>query len=407
MIVRYGIMKRKINIFLIGLLSVLQAGSIFLLPTLLEDGEFSESGWYVVYIFIAQFLACTFLIVYNFKVILRSNIIIKLFLLYGLIILAFSSIYLQYSIKDFARALVFSSTSVFSLISFYAVLKNDRNAYRAILGFNVVLFILSIFMYLKLYAFTTYRSGFATIKDIYYIFLYFPWLMLLRGGGINYLSVIGFGLVVIFAAKRGAFLAYILSSAMFFGVKNFVAKNRNEIIFLLFAPFILLLVIFVVYRLSGDSFNFLIDRFSNIETDQGSGRVEMWSYVLDRFGDGSFFNKIFGTGYYGIRNALILGDFEELSPHNDFLQILYNYGIVGFFIHILIYVYSFAFQRKLIIRKSAYAPVFALMLTIYFLMMMVSTIFNAPGFSFTLLSFFGFILAAAENEQAFTMNIYG
>lgn len=58
------------------------------------------------------------------------------------------------------------------------------------------------------------------------------------------------------------------------------------------------------------------------------GRYDIAVALWDRLGSGSLLNWTIGFGP-GSADALVIGDFD-LNPHNDWLKVLFDYGILGF-----------------------------------------------------------------------------
>ena len=78
----------------------------------------------------------------------------------------------------------------------------------------------------------------------------------------------------------------------------------------------------------------LIERFSidALTEDNGGGRLQIWKNGFEKYINGNAFNIAFGYGYGGVD---VLG--ERLVTnimHNQFLQVLFNYGLIGFVLYL-------------------------------------------------------------------------
>lgn len=99
-----------------------------------------------------------------------------------------------------------------------------------------------------------------------------------------------------------------------------------------------------------------------------NGRSIFWAVDLDAFRTSGFFNQLFGNGFnfvYDI-NSDKIGN--ALWAHNDFINILLNFGYLG----LLIYFLSFFKLSKLIINKSKKPVLF----TLFILIWLINAMFN-------------------------------
>lgn len=150
------------------------------------------------------------------------------------------------------------------------------------------------------------------------IFLMFP-----NKKAILYYSLIILGSLI--AAKRGAFLGVTFTFLIFiYSLKQF--KVKSKLIILLGLPILMALG----YKYFADRI-FIFERFSNLAEDGGSGRDIMTIAIWEGWQRGELFNQIFGSGWMSemlyVKKALL---FESgLIAHNDWLQFLYDLGIVG------------------------------------------------------------------------------
>ena len=109
----------------------------------------------------------------------------------------------------------------------------------------------------------------------------------------------------------------------------------------------------------------LIGRFSNLESDQGSGRTIIYSNILSDFSSSDTFHVIFGHGFKSVR----LITWPNELAHNDLLELLYDFGIIGFVIYLLYLITllkNALRHRKESLNKSLYSS-FLSSLVLYFI----------------------------------------
>ena len=131
---------------------------------------------------------------------------------------------------------------------------------------------------------------------------------------------------------------------------------------------------------------YVFSRFSSISEDKGSGRDIVWRNVLDTYSKSPVLEKIIGHGHY---SAIIVnrGHNIDLSAHNDFLEVLFDYGIIGLILYLLLHIYLikrlFFLKRN---KSELFLPYLASYITM-FIMSMVSHLILYPTY-FTFLATF-------------------
>lgn len=142
--------------------------------------------------------------------------------------------------------------------------------------------------------------------------------------------VISLALVLI-SAKRSAIIAVVLASLVYFiitmssGGKKQAAKRLKIII-----QFVI--IVGILYYLSTKGlFGIGLERFRAIPDDSGSGRDLIYGPLLESFEQSPIWQQLFGHGT-GSTKAVV-GKFA----HNDFLQVLYDYGVISLALFTAIY----------------------------------------------------------------------
>lgn len=127
------------------------------------------------------------------------------------------------------------------------------------------------------------------------------------------------------AAKRTGFITLILTL--------FFAANFNKLLSPRFWKsfpkyvFISIILLSLCHFVLGDEVQTLFDRFANISEDGGSGRDMVYADVWNMIKASNYSHLIFGHGY----NKVMADADLAFSAHNDFLEILYDFGICGLF----------------------------------------------------------------------------
>lgn len=184
---------------------------------------------------------------------------------------------------------------------------------------------------------------------------------------------------VLISGKRGAMLALIISAIPLIKyIFTFYTRSGfKKVVIVMLAIVACVLALYMF----GDYFNASLGRFNELEEDGGSGRNNIYLLYLYNFWNSDLLQLIFGHGLHGglwgngHKHAFI-----HLLAHNDWLQLLFDFGVVGAFLYLLMFISMFRTIRQH--RQSK--DVFYYMLIIAFITwsiksMLSSTFFMTPN----------------------------
>ena len=148
-------------------------------------------------------------------------------------------------------------------------------------------------------------------------------------GNLQYLIILSGIFGCFFTYSRAAFLTLVI----FLTINFLIGKDFRKLLFLFFCIFI-------------TSSYGLVDRFtSEEETDGVNDRIEMQQTTVNNFRNQNITDLIVGYGYGNI--ALVRDEIKPVSefstdlrptgPHNSYLYIVLNYGVIGLVFFILIF----------------------------------------------------------------------
>jgi hypothetical protein len=147
-------------------------------------------------------------------------------------------------------------------------------------------------------------------------------------------------------ASRGAFAAASLP------VVYILYKKTKSFIAMLFVLGFLILLFVAVSTLN--SFNPLIERFSEDSLSTGSDRTIIWIKSFGKFINSDFQTLLFGGGAL-FSNKICgeaLGGGGIVSPHNNYLEILYDYGFMGLMLFFTLFVSWLKFNFKNVLAMA-------------------------------------------------------
>lgn len=238
-----------------------------------------------------------------------------------------------------------------------------------------------------------------SVNNIYYMLLFLPIVLSIPRKVFKLLGIILIFSGVIVSLKRTAVLALGLS-VIIYAVVSFIIENNNgkKIITLLALSFVVIILTTIIYNYLINIFN--IDwgiRIKSLQTDGGSGRDIIWRTILIMQSKSNLGEWLFGHGYNAVFNLTPF----RLSAHNDFLEILFDYGIITlvFYIYFIFSLIKVFFEMCK--RKYFLAPSFSASLVIFFTMSLTSHLVIYPTYFIYLSLYWGITIGQYENGLIF------
>lgn len=191
-------------------------------------------------------------------------------------------------------------------------------------------------------------------NSIYLVLSTFPFIFLVSNKKLRIVLLILPILAFLTANKTTCLMAALVSIGYYFynDLKNSKSKWK-----------ILLGVVLVVFTIS--YFSESIIDFESIWEDinddvdsGGNGRVDIIGKVLTHFINKGIIQQLFGSGYFAVAAD------THLSAHNDFLEVLYDYGIVGLILFLSFWTALIKQRSKLPMNTNVYR-VYIISLIIY------------------------------------------
>ena len=257
-----------------------------------------------------------------------------------------------------------------------------------------------VFIGLALYYFSNYSlhvfEELESQNNGAYTLLYFlPFILCLRKGYLRIVGIIVVLAALLFSLKRGGLLAFALAILIYWAINTF-SYSGKKFGFWNFVLSALVVVAFVYFYIYFDQMtgNLLSTRFQSLQDDGGSGRLDTYPVVWSHIKESSIINLIFGHGW----NAVWMQCGMKRSAHNDFLEILYDFGIIVFTVYILFYIKFFKVVRQLIRRRSFYAAPLSATFVLFFANSMVSHIIYYPKYVIIFSLFLGLMSNRINQE---------
>lgn len=266
---------------------------------------------------------------------------------------------------------------------------------------NIIIWAMTIVaILLSAYFLTNYFSNIFYNKESQsnasYTILYLLPFMLCHKKKLFQILSIGLVLIVVmYSMKRGGFLALLGAVGIYLFISQIVIKNGKFNLVSIVILFIAAIGLYYIITYMNDVIleGILFNRFENIS--EGSGRLEIYAYYWNMFTKSDIVSLLFGRGWDGsIRNASI-----GLTCHNDFLEVLINFGIIGFLCYISFIASLIKMCLKMIKNKHVYAPAMGASLGMFFVNSTVSHIIVYPMYFIEYCLFWGFISYSVNSNQ--------
>ncbi len=215
----------------------------------------------------------------------------------------------------------------------------------------------------------------------YFTLYMLPLIMLTSGKKTRVVFIILTMLVLTVSMKRGGLVAF-ACGLVAYGVVYILSskKIRAGMIIAGIVFFALFAGLFIALGTSEESN--VIERFEGMENDEGSGRISVWKTTIRMIVSSDPATFVIGHGYDKVYEDSPL----SLSAHNDFLEVTYDYGLVGLVLYLCAGLLLFRMVALLVKRKSGDAPAAAMFFTVYFILSMISHIIIYPWANIILLT---------------------
>lgn len=228
---------------------------------------------------------------------------------------------------------------------------------------------------------------------VYFVLLTFPWLLLVKAKYFRYILIVITAFAIFVSMKRTAILAFSLGILFYFFIENKLWEKNIKIVSILFTFLLISGISYMYVKIDSYTGGYITTRFQNIEDDRGSGRLDIYNNVIELQSNTHFENWVVGHGH----NSLLVFN-KNKSAHNDFLEVLFDYGLIGLILYIMLHLLLIKKTISLIKLKSEFASGFLVSYIIFFVMSMISHLILYPSYFIYLAAYWGAIFAISENS---------
>jgi O-antigen ligase len=206
------------------------------------------------------------------------------------------------------------------------------------------------------------------------------------------ISILIVSIVIISSVKRGGLVALVIGLLTYIIIAQLINKNNFKSAILLCSTLVIMSIFFyVMISFLGDN---ILERLFNSDDETGSGRLNIWESLVQRLFTQDIELWVFGNGHL----STTLYSWENLSAHNDFLEIVYNYGIFNLFIYVCFLFSASTYTIRAIRNKDQLAPCLAMFLTIFLILSMISIIVLSHTLTLSMITL-GFLIGWNEYDK--------
>lgn len=241
--------------------------------------------------------------------------------------------------------------AVCTLILFYYFSKNSdfENGYGSIV---VVYYILA---FLSVWAMIRSRSGMITKGDganVYYVLGLAP-IVLAKTQRRKIIPIIVLFVTIVLSGKRTGLIAAVVMIIVYYLIQAANRKSVSQTLTVIFSMAFVAIVLYLIMQRLDDQFDLnIIERLEKLNTDGGSGRDIRWLYAIGIIGESSLLELIFGN------RISFLNITGGLHVHNDFIEVLFDYGIIGLVMYTFFYFYLIKEAISMVKYKYRYSGEF-------------------------------------------------
>ena len=332
------------------------------------------------------------LIVINLKMIVLTKVNIFVFL--WIITISFTALISADSITSFIKDLIFMQLWPLSFLASFSLVRknnkfiNDKIHIYSFLSICGLLLFYIMWLIIQTY-FYNFRKIVAT-NQIFYPLCTLPWILLIRKNRIKNTILFLLLISVLLSVKRSAIVS--IGIAMFLYIYHTFLKSRTQNKIYKYSTFIFILffLTLTLNHINNKTNNTIFSRFEKMQTDEGSGRFDIWEDVIDLQMNSNYIEWMFGHGYNAVMQHYYKAG-NYLSAHNDFLEVTFDYGLINLLIYLLFIlslIYRLILLRK---KKDRYYLSYLISLVIFITMSLVSHLITFPTFFIFISSYWGAI----------------
>lgn len=304
---------------------------------------------------------------------------------------------MQYRTLSFSTIVYEVCKSFFWIASFawaYHVALRDESAIKKMKWVAVIFIPVFAYLFMFVKGVSKENDGIALISSVYYVVLLMPSLFLVKKPVLKYGLLCCVFATVLLSVKRTAFLAFGLAVCAYWFVDYKVRANSTRKRLYMILAGVCLTVFFVFFlNVFVEKLDIgILNRLATMVEDGGSGRVYIWNHTWEMIKQSDTVSLIFGHGF----NSVYHNSDISYSAHTDFLEVIYDYGIVGTVLYFKFYAILLRYFKRLYRWRSELAAPMMCSLVLTIVLSLTSHLLIYPTYFIFLCIFWGMIAGNFE-----------
>ena len=282
------------------------------------------------------------------------------------------SCYLNGMFKASVVARVLCWPMMFMAVYMLNLRESDFVKIRKIINYSCIFLSVMCIPLIYIHLFIMQRAG-AVIFPTYLVLSMIPLLLLVNKKKNAYKIIIIIIAIMAITTKRSGFFVAVVSLITYYLFDSSSSISRKKKVARIFKTAVVgigvLCILLTVSRFVEIS---IVDRILEMKADGGSGRNGIWSMVVLFYKNLPKHYQLIGTGYEGV-SRYVMPQGKALSAHNDFLEILFDYGKIGIILFVVIWIVLVGYLR--VARQNKYHCLIVMIITSMFMLAMFSYLF--------------------------------
>lgn len=285
-----------------------------------------------------------------------------------------------------------------SLVFFYLTFKKHHVILlKTTVFFFCFLITIYTFYFIKEYTFVNIGriNSRTTLNISYFFLLLIPWIFLIEKRLIRLILIILIMSAILLSVKRTAIISLFLATITGYLTEIFIQDRKTSKKYLFRLLFLVIFAVLLIFIINNFSSGWIFARFESIPQDRGTSRLDIYSKIFQLLSDSSFFQLLIGHGHNSVKDYM----FGGLSAHNDWLECIFDYGIIGFIIYLFLNILIIKKIKSLYKNQSVYTPAMSSSYIIFTIMSITSHLIIYPYVFILMTSLWGIIFGITSNHQ--------
>lgn len=239
---------------------------------------------------------------------------------------------------------------------------------------------------------------------VFFPLLLLPWALSVKSTTSRLIALASMVLVALFSLKRSSIIV-VFATILILAFNKQRSIKKGGFISKFGALIVFTIVVGFLLSSPKSPLEDVEERFSMISEDNGSGRRDIYEKVLFLYDSFDPINKVFGKGFKRVQYDLTYRTNDvSLSAHNDYIEVLYDYGLVGLIIYIVIQLIVLANAIKHIKQKCRLGVASLIFIVSVIILSIVSHLIIYPAYFLFASAFWAY--AEVEYQKELLSNNY-